>query len=146
MVKMFSKSIQGKYGFSFPKFSFGIFILLTIIFSSLSSISWHFSLEQIKADLVYYLIILITGFAFIKLLRGFKSSIYITNNSIVFYHLGKKTEVKLMDISKAYYDKRLTLELGKDSIMMPENTKLSQYSLFLELKALGVECHEHTSD
>lgn len=51
-----------------------------------------------------------------------------------------------MDISKAYYDKRLTLELGKDSIMMPENTKLSQYSLFLELKALGVECHEHTSD
>ena len=70
MVKMFSKSIQGKYDFHSRNFHLVFFYTFDHHFSSLSSISWHFSLEQIKADLVYYLIILITGFAFIKLLRA----------------------------------------------------------------------------
>ena len=74
------------------------------------------------------------------------TKIEITSHEIKIWRFKKFIQFKISEIETIYYDKGLSIKLKNQYIKIPEYTNLNEYDLFYELKEMGINGSEHSSD
>ena len=146
MVKQFSKSIQGTYSVSYWKVWFTLSIAFLLIIYSIINISFSVNSNTLKDDAIYYGIIFICTLVFIYVKFNLSTKITIKANEILIAQNNKVSKLNISEIEYVYYDRGLSFNLNGDYVKIPEYTSLNELELFKELKSMGLNCHEHSSD